>query len=128
MIDAPLDVVTSMPLNRVSPVGRSDAAFAQVLQQAAPGRDREVARDAVTQLVSSVFVMPVLASMHDSPFLDPPFAPSFAQKQFQPLLDRHLADRLTGSANFPLVDVVVDRLLGPEPPSPPGATPHGGSP
>jgi Rod binding domain-containing protein len=126
MIDAPLDVVTAMPITRMSPAGRSGAAFAQVLQQAADGRDRDAARDAATRLVSSVFIMPVLASMHDSPFLKPPFAPTFAQKQFQPLLDRHLADRITGSANFPLVDVIVDRLIGPEPAPEPAPATKGG--
>jgi Rod binding domain-containing protein len=125
MIDAPLDVVTAMPVSRMAPAGRRDAAFAPVLEQAAQGRDRQAARDAATRLVSSAFVMPVLASMHDSPFLEPPFAPTFAQKQFQPLLDRHLSDRITGSANFPLVDVIVDRLLGPEPPAGPGGKPNG---
>ena len=126
MIDAPLDVVTALPIGQVAPAAHRDAAFSQVLQQAARGRDREAARDAATRLVSSVFVMPVLASMHDSPFLEPPFAPTFAQKQFQPLLDRHLADRITGSASFPLVDVIVDRLLGPEPAPASSGTPHGG--
>jgi len=80
MIDAPLDVVTALPVSRLAPAAHRDAAFSQVLQQAARGRDREAARDAATRLVSSVFVMPVLASMHDSPLLEPPFAPTFAQK------------------------------------------------
>ena len=127
MIDAPLDIVTAMPVSRLVPAGRSDAAFSQVLEQAAHGRDRATARDAATRLVASAFVMPVLASMHDSPFLEPPFAPTFAQKQFQPLLDRHLSDRITGSANFPLVDVIVDRLLGPEPAPGPSGRLNGGS-
>lgn len=125
MIDAPLDVVTAMPVGRAPLPGRPEGAFAQVLAQAERGRDRAAARDAATRLVSSAFVMPVLASMHDSPFLEPPFAPTFAQKQFQPLLDRHLADRITGGANFPLVDVIVDRLLGPGPSPGPGGRPHG---
>jgi Rod binding domain-containing protein len=121
MISAPADIVGLMPRGRPLPAGGGAAAFSQVLQQAARDQDRAVARDAASRLVSSVFILPVLAAMRDSPFLEPPFAPTFAEKQFQPLLHQHLADRITGAANFSLVDVILDRLLGPE--SPPAAVP-----
>lgn len=127
MIDAPVDAVTAMPVRRAPAGGPGGASFSQALQDAARGRDRAAARDAATQLVSSVFVMPVLASLHDSPFLEPPFAATYAEKQFQPLLDRHLADRITGGANFPLVDVIVDRLLGPARPPAAAGERHGES-
>jgi len=128
MIDAPLDIVTSVPVGRVPSAHRGGELFSQALHQATQDQDRAVARNAATQLVSSVFIIPVLAALHDSPFAKPPFAPSFAEKQFQPLLDQQIADRIAGAANFSLVDVIVDRLLGPEsPPAPaPGVT--GGSP
>jgi Rod binding domain-containing protein len=121
MITAPMDIVASMTQGPPLPARGGAEAFSQVLAQAARDHDRAVARDAASRLVSSVFVLPLLASMQDSPFQAPPFAPSFAEKQFQPLLNQHLADRITGAANFSLVDVIVDRLLGPE--SPPAAAP-----
>lgn len=113
MIEAPSDILASMPADGLPPVRRGGQRFSQILHQAAQQNDRAVARDAATRLVSSVFIMPVLAALHDSPFVKPPFAPSFAEKQFRPLLDQHIADRITGASSFPLVDVIVDRLLGP---------------
>ncbi len=94
--------------------GRSADAFSTVLNRAAGGQEREVVRHAAAQLVSSTFIMPVLQMMHDSPFLEPPFAPGYAEKRFQPLLDQHVADRLTNAARFPLIDVITDRLMGSE--------------
>ncbi len=92
--------------------GRDADAFSAVLTQAAASEDREVVREAAAQLVASTFIMPVLKSIHDSPFLEPPFAPGYAEKRFQPLLDQHVADRLTTAARFPLIDVITDRLMG----------------
>ncbi len=128
MISSPVDIVASMPVGRTLPARSGGEPFSQVLHQAAQDRDRAVARDAATRLVSSVFIMPVLAALHDSPFLEPPFAPTFAEKQFQPLLDQQIADRIAGAANFSLVDVIVDRLLGPELPPAAGPGVKGASP
>jgi Rod binding domain-containing protein len=128
MIASPVDIVASMPAGRALPARRGGEPFSQVLHQAAQVQDRAVARDAATRLVSSVFIMPVLEALHDSPFVKPPFAPSFAEKQFQPLLDQQIADRIAGAANFPLVDVIVERLLGPDVPSTPAPSVTGGSP
>ena len=97
--------------------GRGNGTFKAVLGKAAQDQDREAVREAAAQLVSSTFIMPVLKAMHDSPFLEPPFAPSYAEKRFQPLLDQQVADRLTNAARFPLIDVIVERLMGPARPS-----------
>ena len=94
-------------------VGRGNGTFNDVLGKAAKDQDREAVRQAAAQLVSSTFIMPVLQLMHDSSFLEPPFAPSYAEKRFQPLLDQQVADRLTSAARFPLIDVIVERLMGP---------------
>ncbi len=94
---------------------RSGASFSQVLGNLAGSEDRAAVREAASQLVSSTFIMPVLQSLRESPFVGPPFEPGFAEQRFQPLLDEQVADRITGAANFPLVDVIVDRLLGPDP-------------
>ncbi len=106
-------------------VGRREAVFSTLLDHASETQDREAVRQAAAQLVASTFIMPILQSMHDSPFVKPPFAPGFAEKQFQPLLDQQVADRLTSAARFPLIDVITDRLMGPEKPANaiPGSTP-----
>ena len=70
-----------------------------------------------TQLVASALLVPVLDAMYERPLAEPPFAPTTAEKRFAPLLSQHLADRIIGPANFPLVDVILDRLLGPEAPA-----------
>ncbi len=115
MMDSPLELVgvshASLPL----PARPAGEGFSRIFDLAQKSRDRELVRDAATKLVASAFIMPVLATMHDSEFLEPPFAPSTAQKRFQPLLDQHLADRIAQGANFSIVDVIVDRLMGPEP-------------
>ena len=96
----------------------SGASFVQALQQAAEAQGRPAAREAATQLVASALLVPVLDAMYERPRAEPPFAPTAAEKRFAPLLSQHLADRIIGAANFPLVDVILDRLLGPEAPAP----------
>ena len=90
------------------------ASFAEALQKAAQTHGRPAAREAATQLVASALLVPVLDAMYERPLAEPPFAPTAAEKRFAPLLSQHLADRIIGAANFPLVDVILDRLLGPE--------------
>lgn len=68
--------------------------------------------DAATKLVSSALVLPVLASMHDSP-LRPhagPFAAAAAERRFAPLLNQCLADGVVKASNFGLVHAIVDRF------------------
>lgn len=117
-----IDAIASMPGGATGLIGGgaaqpTAAAFSQLLEQAGAGGDRAAVRDAATKLVSSTFIMPVLETMHESPFLKPPFAPSFAEKRFTPLMDQIIADRITNASSFPIVDAIVDRLLGPPEPS-----------
>ncbi len=93
---------------------RSGESFSRVLGELTTGDDRAVVRKAAGQLVSSTFIMPLLRSLHESPFVASPFAPGFAEQRFQPLLDQQVADRITSAADFPLIDVITDRLLGPD--------------
>jgi hypothetical protein len=72
---------------------------------------------AAEQLVAGVLVLPVLDQLRESSQAAPPFAPGDAERRFGPLLDQALADRITRSANFPLVDRVREHLLGPDAPS-----------
>jgi hypothetical protein len=71
------------------------------------------AREAAAQLVSTAFIVPVLESLRESPFPAGPFAPNFTERRFAPLLDEKIADRVVTSANFRLVDSIVERLLHP---------------
>lgn len=116
-IDAP--PMATAPLAPAPP--RPGAGFATALRDAAratAAQDREAVREAATKLVSSALVMPVLQSLRDSPFNDGPFAPGATERRFGPLLDQHLADRVTGAGRFPLVDAIVDRFAAASIPAP----------
>ena len=69
-------------------------------------------RTSAQQLVATAFVMPVLQQMDSSSLrpLDGPFAKNAVEKRFSPLMHQHLADRITGSQSFGLVDAVVKRF------------------
>ena len=91
------------------------SAFIQTLRNASTD-SRETGREAATSFVASAFLMPILATLHESPFeLKAPFAPGIGEKRFSPLLDQHLSDRIAKASNFPLVDVIVDRFLRNDP-------------
>lgn len=108
------------PVHGATPAGAVATGddFAGILrgQRAA---DREAVRAAAAQLVSSTFIVPMLAEFREGSFLAGPFARGFAERQFQPLLDQQIADRVTSGANFPLVETIVEQLMGAEPKSPP---------
>ncbi|MHC4429988.1 MAG: hypothetical protein ACYS0D_15525 [Planctomycetota bacterium] len=93
---------------------RRGEGFAQTLAHATASGDRQQLRSAAEQLVASSFIQPILAQLRESPFAAGPFAPGLTERQFAPLLDQHLADRIVRGANLPLVDVIVERLSGPE--------------
>ncbi len=91
----------------------SDGSFYRALMNASTGERREAAESAAKQLVSSALVMPVLESMRESNFgEDGPFSPGMVEQRFAPMLDQQLADRITGAANFGLVQQIVERYLG----------------
>jgi Rod binding domain-containing protein len=71
-----------------------------------------VLRREAARLVSSALVLPALESMRQSPLAGGPMAPGFAERRFMPLLDQHMADRITRSRGFGLVDSIVQRLAG----------------
>ena len=91
-------------------------SFQQSLKSAA-NTDHAALAEAASQLVSSAFVLPVLSSLHDSPFRlkEGPFAASTAEKRFAPLLDQQFADRVTKAANFSLVRSIIDRFSKKDP-------------
>lgn len=83
--------------------------FSEQLREAARTGRRDQLRDAVSQLVSTALVEPVLSSLRESPFLTGPFAPGDAERRFGPLLDQQIADRVVTAANFPMIDTMVER-------------------
>ncbi len=91
--------------------GGSFDRFGDVLGGALNRPQQSDARVAASQLVASAFIEPALASLREGAFAEPPFAAGFVERRFAPLLDLQIADRITASANFPLVDLIVRRLL-----------------
>lgn len=72
----------------------------------------EQLHEAARQLVATALVTPVLQQM-DASSLRPdsgPFAPTTVEKRFAPLLHQHLADRITLSHSFGLVDAISGRF------------------
>lgn len=91
------------------------APFRATLEQVAVGAERAAtARRVAAQFVADAFITPALASLRDGPFAptEGPFATTAAERQFGPMLDTILAERLTERANFPIIDTVARRLLG----------------
>jgi Rod binding domain-containing protein len=84
-----------------------DGSFQQALRMA---KEAEPAKEVAQKLVSLAFIEPVLAKLRETNQAAGPFAPSNAERRFGPLFDQHLADRITSSANFPLVESLRDHL------------------
>ncbi len=70
------------------------------------------ARQAAEQLVASTLVKPILQSLRESNNAAGPFAPTQADKQFGPLLDAQLADKIVSASKFDLVDRLHQDMLG----------------
>jgi len=93
--------------------------FAKVMEQAqsqagepaqtesglSPERDKAL-RQAAEQLVSISFIQPMLAKMRDDPFKSDLFHGGQAEEVFGQQLDTLMADRVTTSADFSIVDAV----------------------
>lgn len=70
------------------------------------------ARRAAEEFVALALVQPVLAQARESSMAAEPFAPSPAERQFGALHDAIVAQRITQSAQFPLVDRIAESLMG----------------
>ncbi len=122
MIEPTTNVDMMAKLAHLGPAGGTDAAkgsesFARALQEEAQTHGRPAARQAATELVAQALLVPVLNAMYERPLAEAPFAPTAVEKRFAPMLSQNMADRIMGAANFPLVDTILDRLLGPEKPT-----------
>jgi len=100
-------------------------AFYRDLHAASMESSADKARKAATSFVASALLMPILGTLHESPFeLKPPFAPGVAEKRFAPMLDQHLSDRIAQASNFGLVDAIVKRFIPASPASGLSSTLH----
>ncbi len=98
----------------VSPLAARQDDFASVLARArgAGGRTaEESARAAAEEFVSITLVQPLLAGLREGNGAAPPFAPSRGERQFQSLLDAHVAQQVVRAAQFPLVDRLARQLM-----------------
>lgn len=62
------------------------------------------ARETAEQLVAVVLVQPILKQLRESNQAAEPFKPTRGEQQFQGMLDAKLAQQITQSARFPLVE------------------------
>jgi len=69
------------------------------------------AGEAAQKLVASTLVEPILKQLRETNNAAAPFGPSEAEKQFGPILDGQIADRIVGAADFPLVDRIKQDLM-----------------
>lgn len=90
---------------------QSNRSFAAELEAAGRGELVEQVRELAVQLVSTAFVQPALESVRDSGFRSERFAAGDAERRFGPLLDQHIADRVTGASEFPIVDRLTEHVL-----------------
>ena len=64
----------------------------------------EKARDTAERLVAVVLIQPILKQMRESNQAAEPFKPTRGEQQFQGMMDAKIAQDITQSARFPLVD------------------------
>lgn len=86
--------------------GRQDAATDRT-----DSSDRDKVRDAAQKLVSSSFVLPLLAQMRNSAFKSDLMRGGKGEDAFGAQLDTIIADRVVESGNFNLVDQIEKQLM-----------------
>ena len=94
--------------------GSTTKAFQEALAKLDPTERRQKATEAATQLVSTAFILPILEDMQEGFFRAEMFAANTVEKRFAPLLNQRIADSIAIASNFPLVEALVNRLVGPE--------------
>ncbi len=89
----------------------SAASFEDRLRTAPEDEKTQRARKAAQAFVGVVFIEPILAALRETSQATGAFAPGDAERRFGPLLDQHLAERITSNPNFPLVDSLEKHFL-----------------
>jgi len=91
------------------------ATFASVLARESGALDASAQEAAVRkgaeELVSAVFVQPLLKQLRENNHAAAPFAPTSAEKQFQSMMDGKIALDLTRRCRFPIVETVTRSVL-----------------
>jgi Rod binding domain-containing protein len=108
-------------LNRLPAAGYDQASrqreFSAILSRRVEGpggielSPEDEAKEAARQLVSIALVQPLLAQLRETSQAAPPFAPTSAERQFRAMADAQLAQGIVKAGNFPLVDVLAQRML-----------------
>jgi hypothetical protein len=99
------------------PAQSAQTGFRQLLT-GAPGQtaarnagDEQKLRQAAQQLVSSALLKPLFEQMRSSPFRVERFHGGQGEKAFMQQLHTVLADRVTASSNFKVVDAIYDKMV-----------------
>lgn len=69
------------------------------------------ATEAAQKLVSSTLVEPILKQLRETNNAAAPFGPTPAEKQFGPILDGQLAEKIVSAADFPMVERIKQDLM-----------------
>jgi Rod binding domain-containing protein len=80
------------------------AAETEDAKEAAEKAADAKARETAERLVAVVLVQPILKQVRESNQAAEPFKPTRGEQQFQGMLDAKLAQEITQSARFPLVE------------------------
>jgi len=99
--------------SRPSSFFAGDSAFSSFFAGETDGAETmpEQARQAAKEFVAIAFVQPVLKSLRESNNAAEPFAPTQAERAFQPMLDAQIAQRIVERQDYDLVDAVTRQLL-----------------
>ncbi|MCA9302867.1 MAG: hypothetical protein KC996_01960 [Phycisphaerales bacterium] len=69
------------------------------------------ASEAAQKLVANTLVEPILRQLRETNNAAAPFGPTDAEKQFGPILDAQIADKIVNAADFPLVTRIKQDLM-----------------
>jgi len=97
-----------------SGIASNQSDFSRILGKARDNRGKDpaqVAKETAEEFVSITMIQPLLAQLRSTNQAAAPFAPSSGEKQFQTMLDAHLAQQIVRAKQFPLVDSVARKLL-----------------
>ena len=116
-IETSASAMTGLPREALAPPGSPDGgarSFDEMLNASGAGTQtpEQRARAAAEKMVATAFVQPVLKQLRESNNAPAPWGPTDAEKQFGPLLDAQIAERIVQAARFPTVDRMARMILG----------------
>ncbi len=94
------------PASGLAPGALTDG-LVRALETKTGGQEGSEARRASEQLVALTFVQPVLREAREASRAAPPFAPTAIEKQFGPLMDQILSERIVRSSNWAIVERIA---------------------